>query len=215
MTVAIGLDATRALRGGAEAPPLLVLDRLEALLQEDDARTAAWFDALERLVRSARLVVLAVCRNDFYPAMARRPLLMRGKESGAHLDLAPPAASAIAQMIRLPARAAGLSYGTDASGLNRLDDRLCADAMQAPDALPLLQYTLQQLYLHRAPGEVLAWSAYEDLGGLEGAIGRRAEALLGELPADQQEAYLCSQISALTHDTVAHVYGVELNEEEL
>lgn len=186
--LAIGLDATRALRGGAEAPPLLVLDRLEAVLQEDDARTAAWFDALERLVRSARLVVLAVCRNDFYPAMARRPLLMRGKESGAHLDLAPPAASAIAQMIRLPARAAGLSYGTDASGLNRLDDRLCADAMQAPDALPLLQYTLQQLYLHRAPGEVLAWSAYEDLGGLEGAIGRRAEALLGELPADQQEA---------------------------
>lgn len=186
--LAIGLDATRALRGGAQAPPLLVLDRLEAVLQEDEVHTAAWFDALERLVRSTRLVVLAACRNDFYAALARRPLLMRGKESGAHLDLAPPGARAIAQMIRLPARAAGLSYGADESGLNRLDDRLCADAMQAPDALPLLQYTLQQLYLHRAPGEVLAWSAYEDLGGLEGAIGRRAEALLGELPADQQEA---------------------------
>ena len=35
------------------------------------------------------------------------------------------------QMIRLPARAANLSYGSDAGGLNRLDDRLCADALQA------------------------------------------------------------------------------------
>ena len=184
----IGLDATRALRGGAQAPPLLVLDRLEAIFQDDDARIGAWLGMLDQLVSSGRLVVLAVCRNDFYAALARWPSLMRGKEGGAHLDLAPPDARAIAQMIRLPARAAGLSYGADDSGLNRLDDRLCIDAMQAPDALPLLQYALQQLYLHRAPGDVLAWSAYEDLGGLEGAIGRRAEALLGELPAAQQEA---------------------------
>ena len=186
--LAIGLDATRALRGGAEAPPLLVLDRLEAIFQDDEARTAAWLGMLDRLVEGGRMVVLAVCRNDFYAALARWPTLMRGKETGAHLDLAPPDARAIAQMIRLPARAAGLSYGSDDSGLNRLDDRLCIDAMQAPDALPLLQYALQQLYLHRGPGDVLAWSAYEDLGGLEGAIGRRAEALLGELPAAQQEA---------------------------
>lgn len=33
-------------------------------------------------------------------------------------------------------------------------------------------------------------------------------------PEDQQEAYLCSQMSALTPDAVAHVYGVELSEEE-
>ncbi|HEY1397355.1 winged helix-turn-helix domain-containing protein, partial [Roseateles sp.] len=186
--LSIGLDATRALRGGGQAPPLLVLDRLEAVFQGDDGQLGAWFAMLDRLVGSGRLVVLAICRNDFYAALARWPALMRGKEDGAHLDLAPPDARAIAQMIRLPARAAGLSYGADESGLNRLDDRLCIDAMQAADALPLLQYTLQQLYLHRAPGDVLAWSAYEELGGLEGAIGRRAEALLGELPVAQQEA---------------------------
>jgi len=203
--LSIGLDATRALRtsgtsgasrgeggmgGGGQAPPLLVLDRLEALfqVQDDEGQLGAWFAMLDRLVGSARLVVLAICRNDFYAALARWPALMRGKEEGAHLDLAPPDARAIAQMIRLPARAAGLSYGADESGLNRLDDRLCIDAMQAADALPLLQYTLQQLYLHRGPGEVLSWSAYEELGGLEGAIGRRAEALLSELPVAQQEA---------------------------
>jgi DNA-binding winged helix-turn-helix (wHTH) protein len=186
--LAIGLDTAGGSRRNAGRPALLVLDRLEALLQEDAAHTDAWFDTLAHLVRSGLVLVLAVCRNDFYAALARRPLLMAGKDSGAHLDLVAPQPSEIAQMIRLPARAAGLRYGCDDSGLNRLDDRLCADAAQAPDALPLLQYTLQQLYLQRDAGGVLAWSHYEAMGGLEGAIGQRAEALLGELPAEQQAA---------------------------
>ncbi len=174
---------------GPPGPPLLVLDRLEALFQPAaEAHVDAFVAGVDRLVRSGRVLVLAVCRNDFYPALARHPTFMRDKEHGAHLDLAPPDAEAIAQMIRLPARAAGLVFGADASGLNRLDDRLCADAIHAPDALPLLQYTLQELYLNRAAGDALTWAAYEALGGLEGAIGRRAEAVLAGLPAAQQDA---------------------------
>ncbi|MCE4554317.1 winged helix-turn-helix domain-containing protein [Roseateles cellulosilyticus] len=200
--LAIGLDATRALRPGALAPPLLVLDRLEALLQGDTATVQPVFNTLELLVRSRLVLVLGVCRNDFYAALARQPLLMAGKDGGAHLDLAPPDAGEIAQMIRLPAQAAGLAYGLDGSGMNRLDDRLCADAMQAPDALPLLQYTLQQLYLNREPGDVLSWASYEALGGLEGAIGRRAEALVADLPEAQQAAMtpLLSRLVTLAGD---------------
>ncbi|UZH44152.1 nSTAND1 domain-containing NTPase [Roseateles amylovorans] len=190
----IVLDALAAGTGrGAQAappgPPLLVLDRLEALFQPAaEAHVEAFVACVDRLVRSGRVLVLAVCRNDFYPGLARHPAFMRDKEHGAHLDLAPPDAEAIAQMIRLPARAAGLVFGADANGLNRLDDRLCADAIHAPDALPLLQYTLQELYLNRGAGDALTWEAYEALGGLEGAIGRRAEAVLAGLPAPQQEA---------------------------
>jgi DNA-binding winged helix-turn-helix (wHTH) protein len=179
---------------GARAPgdaglPLLVLDRLEGLFQPASTSDAqAFLDCVERLVKSRIALVLAVCRNDFYPSLAGHRLLMRDKEHGAHMDLAPPDAEAITQMIRLPARAANLSYGSDASGLNRLDDRLCADAMQAGDALPLLQYTLQTLYLKREPGNELTWAAYDALGGLEGAIGSRAEAILAALPMVQQAA---------------------------
>lgn len=188
----VGLEASHALVGGRavpERPPLLVLDRLEALLQHMAPPVAAAFLAsVERLVRSRLVLVLAVCRNDFYPSLAQHPVLMACKEHGGHLDLAPPDASAVALMIRLPAQAAGLTFGTDSSGLYRLDDRLCADAMQAPDALPLLQYTLQALYVERRAGDLLAWEDYESLGGLEGAVGRRAEALLAALPLAQQEA---------------------------
>jgi DNA-binding winged helix-turn-helix (wHTH) protein len=182
----IGLQARHA---GNQGMPLLVLDRLEGLFAP--AMTAGlqdFLDCIERLVRSSLVLVLAVCRNDVYPSLSSHRLFMHDKEHGAHMDLAPPDAQAIMQMIRLPARAASLVYGSDASSLNRLDDRLCADAMQAGDALPLLQYTLQALYLARAPGDELTWAAYDALGGLEGAIGSRAEAILAALPVAQQAA---------------------------
>src|SRR5450830_1591534 len=182
----IGLQNRR--RGDASLP-LLVLDRLEALFAPAAGIDVQGFlDCVEKLVHSGLVMLLAVCRNDFYPSLACHRLLMHDKEHGAHMDLAPPDAQAIMQMIRLPARAANLSYGSDASTLNRLDDRLCADALQAGDALPLLQYTLQALYLNREPGGELSWAAYDALGGLEGAIGRRAEAVLAALPAPQQAA---------------------------
>ncbi len=187
----VGLNGL-SLAAGSEppaAPPLLVLDRVEVLFQVvAEADSKEFLACIERLVASRLAVVLAVCRNDFYPSLAAHPLLMSGKEHGAHMDLAPPDAEALAQIIRLPARAAELAYGIDASGMNRLDDRLYSDALQARDALPLLQYTLQELYLHRAPGNELTWAAYDALGGLDGAIGRRAEAVLAGLPAAQQEA---------------------------
>jgi eukaryotic-like serine/threonine-protein kinase len=171
-----------------EAPPLLVLDRLEALFQAPAQEQAQFVRCLETLVDSGLLLLLAVCRNDFYAGLASHGLFVRGKGFGSHLDLESPDAAALAQIIRLPARAAGLAYGMDPTGLHRLDDRLCADAMRAPDALPLLQYTLQSLYAARDTGGVLSWEAYDELGGLEGAIAQRAEAVLALLPASQQNA---------------------------
>jgi DNA-binding winged helix-turn-helix (wHTH) protein/tetratricopeptide (TPR) repeat protein len=187
----VGLAACQLIEseGAPITPPLLVLDRLEALFQAPaQAGALAFIACIERLVRSRLLLVLAVCRNDFYPSLADHAALMIDKEHGAHMDLVPPDADAFAQMIRRPARAAGLIYGTDASGMNHLDDRLCAEALHARDALPMLQYTLQALYLDRVPGNELTWAAYDSLGGLEGAIGRRAEATLLGLPPGPQEA---------------------------
>ena len=173
----------------AEAPPLLVLDRLEALFQEPLADEATAFVAgLEPFVRSGLVILLGVCRNDFYSSIAAHRLFMQGKPFGGHMDLGPPDAEALAQIVRLPARVAGLSYSMDPTGMHRLDDRLCADAMRAPDALPLLQYTLQSLYLARAPGDLLTWEAYDALDGLEGAVGQRAEAVIAALPPRQQQA---------------------------
>jgi DNA-binding winged helix-turn-helix (wHTH) protein/tetratricopeptide (TPR) repeat protein len=184
---------------------LLFIDRLEALFvapQFDEAQRQSFLNALDALATGGRVLIVAACRNDFYPRLAEYPLLMRNKAQGAHFDLAPPTRAEIAQMIRLPARAAGLSFGHDAATQTRLDDVLCDDAAQSPDALPLLQYTLEELYRQREPHGELSFEAYKRLGGqvpggpagsaggggLEGAIGLRAESLIAALLPIQQAA---------------------------
>lgn len=169
----------------------LFIDRLEVLFSPaaaGAAQRALFLTALDRVARSGPFVVIAACRNDFYPDLAREPLLMAGKETGGHFDLAPPSRAEIVQMIRLPAQVAGLSFGVDPVSNVSLDDLLCDGVMDNPDALPLLQYTLQQLYQQRSPSRELTIQAYRALDGIEGAIGRRADAILAGLPPAAQAA---------------------------
>lgn len=170
---------------------ILFVDRLEALFSAPTGgslQRALFLTALDRLARLGPFAVIAACRNDFYPELAREPVLMEGKEVGGHVDLAPPTRAEIAQMIRLPAQMAGLSFGVDLNSNEHLDDLLCDGVANNPDALPLLQYTLQQLYLQRSPARELTLEAYRALGGIDGAIGRRADAILEGLPVQAQAA---------------------------
>lgn len=167
----------------------LFIDRLEALFDPAaDAARAPFLAALDRLARTDRFVIISACRNDFYPDLAREPHLMAGKEKGGHFDLAPPTRAEIMQMIRSPAAIAELRFGIDLDNNTRLDDMLCDGVADNPDALPLLQYTLEQLYQQRSPGRELTIAAYRALGGIEGAIGRRADAILAGLPPAAQAA---------------------------
>lgn len=180
-----------AARSGRDAALLLFVDRLEALFVAPHLDAACVGDllaALQALADSGDVIVIAACRNDFYPRLSEHSLLMRDKQLGAHFDLGPPSRAEIAQMIRLPARAAGLSFGIDPATRARLDDQLCDDAAHSPDALPLLQYTLEELYRLRNPHGELSFAAYRELGGLEGAIGLRAEAVIKSLLPIQQQA---------------------------
>jgi hypothetical protein len=61
-------------------------------------------------------------------------------------------------------------------------------ALQGPEALPLLEFTLQALYEQRTAQGILTHAAYTALGGLEGALARRAEAVFAGLPAAVQAA---------------------------
>jgi eukaryotic-like serine/threonine-protein kinase len=183
----------RALWSGHCADPgarfVLFVDRLEALFSGTGPVPRRQFlTALDRLALDGRVIVVVACRNDFYPELAQEPVLMEAKAAGGHFDLAPPNRMEIAQMIRLSAKAAGLSFGTDPDSHTPLDDLLCDGAATSPDALPLLQYTLEQLYLRRSPGRELTMSAYRALGGIGGVIGRRAELLLSGLAGPAQAA---------------------------
>lgn len=168
----------------------LFADRLEVLLSSplfDEAERAQFVSLLEQLAVSGAVLVLSTCRNEFYPLLVNYPSLMAGKSRGAHFDLAPPSRTELLQMIRLPAVAAGLQWDSDPQTAVPLDEQLCSDAASNPDALPMLQYTLQELYLRRSGDNKMLLSVYRELGGIEGAIGKNAEQALAGLDIAELE----------------------------
>ena len=183
----------------------LFIDRLEVLLSSplfSEQERKLFLELIETLATSGCILVFSACRNDFYPLVVSHASLMAGKDNGAHFDLMPPKRADLMQMIRLPAIAANLSWSHDPSSVMSLDEILCTEAAQNPDSLPMLQYTLQELYLQRSEHDELLFSVYQDLGGIEGAIGKKAEEIYRQLPQEQQAqlAYVLSFLVTLNPD---------------
>jgi DNA-binding winged helix-turn-helix (wHTH) protein/energy-coupling factor transporter ATP-binding protein EcfA2 len=190
------VDALKQTQQGYSKPRfLLFIDRLEVLLSSavfsDDER-GVFLGVIDKLATSGAIIVVSTCRNDFYPLVVNYPSLMVNKANGAHLDLLAPTRAELLQMIRLPAVAANLTWSVDADSATPLDQMLCAEAANNPDALPMLQYTLQELYLQRSEVDELQVSVYIALGGIAGAIGKKAEEIYQQLPGEQQ-----SQLAAV------------------
>ncbi|MYM34377.1 AAA family ATPase [Duganella sp. FT94W] len=183
---------------------LLFIDRFEAVFRLPhitDAERATFVNVLDQLARSGSMQLVLACRNDFYPHLASYPTLMNLKLRGGHFDLTPPGSADIAQIVRHPAQVAQLRYTVDAHG-EGLDEVLCHAARSGPDSLPLLQYCLQELYRQRTPDGALTHAAFHAMGGLEGAIGARAEQLISALGAAEIAALprVLSQLVLVAED---------------
>lgn len=183
----------------------LFIDRLEILLASPlftESERNNVLDILETLAVSGAVLIISACRNDFYPQVVSHPSLMAGKANGSHFDLSAPTRSELMQMIRLPANAANLTWTLDPDTAMPLDEILCSEAASNPDALPMLQYTLQSLYLHKDDNNQLLVSVYHSLGGIEGAIGKNAEEVLNQLNNSERAALpkILSMLVTLTED---------------
>lgn len=163
---------------------LLIVDQLEEAftLVENDERRAHFLSSLEVAVRDphSRLRVVATLRADFYD----RPLLHRGvgelmrDRVETVLPLTP---DELERAIAAPAKRVGMTLEEGLLG------RIVADVVDEPGALPLLQYALTELH-ERRMGTTLARTAYDEIGGISGAIAGRAEALYQGLDTDGREA---------------------------
>jgi tetratricopeptide (TPR) repeat protein len=169
---------------------VLVIDQLEEIFTLEriiEHERAQFIDALSALAKSGLVWVLATMRSDFYPRCAEVRELDALKKGLGQYDLLPPTFAEIGQMIRLPARDAGLHFEQDPMSKQWLDDLLHEAAANDPESLPLLEFTLDRLYQTRAADRVLTFASYRALGGLEGALAQHAEAVFAALePAVQQ-----------------------------
>ena len=113
-------------------------------------------------------------RSDFFDRLETLPTLAALSEEGRYL-LLPPDEAEIGQIIRQPTQEAGLRFERDPARGVDLADTIRLAAVRDGGALPLLSFLLDQLWQRRTDTGVLTFAAYDELGGLEGAIGRRAE----------------------------------------
>ena len=93
---------------------------------------------------------------------------------------------------------AGLTFERRGDPEEGLDDVLRDAASGNPTVLPLLEFTLDELWRRSAGSGVLRFSDYEDLGGLQGALRIRADEVFARLPAPVQ-ASLPKVLAALVH----------------
>ncbi len=163
---------------------LLVIDQFEELftLVEDGDEQQRFLAALLVAIDDphGRIAVVLTLRADFYD----RPLLHPGfgpRLGEALVNVAPLTSQELEEAASQPAAIAGVRLEPP------LLARLVADVADQPGALPMFQYTLTELHERRS-GDVLLESAYDDMGGLRGAITNRAEELYAALMPDEQAA---------------------------
>ncbi|MCB2207154.1 MAG: tetratricopeptide repeat protein [Bacteroidetes bacterium] len=192
---------------------VLVVDQMEEMFSLEritHKERKLFVEALDALSRSGRVWVIATLRSDFYPRTSELDTLVALKEGNGQYDLLTPTTAEIGQMIRQPAQAAGLFFEEDKSTNEKLDDVLRDAAAKNPGALPLLEFTLEELYKRRTDDGMLTYDAYRKLGGVEGALAQRAEEVFSGLDAEVKKAMdveLHSLISIGADERISRKYA--------
>jgi WD40 repeat protein/serine/threonine protein kinase/two-component SAPR family response regulator len=163
---------------------LLVIDQFEELftLVEDQELRTFFLDSLLTAIRAplSPLRLVVTLRADFYD----RPLAMQvwGEILKENTEIVLPLnPSELTWAVREPARRMGVSLEEG------LASAIVADVSDQPGALPLLQYAMTELFEQRE-GDTITYAAYQGIGGVQGALGQRAESLYGELEQEAQQA---------------------------
>ncbi|MGB6541654.1 MAG: SUMF1/EgtB/PvdO family nonheme iron enzyme [Xanthobacteraceae bacterium] len=162
----------------AEARLLIVVDQLEEIFTHEsisEGERDRFVAALEALAKCGLVWVVATMRSDFFDRLEKLPRLVALSAGEARYILAQPEPAEIAQIIRQPAREAGLTFEVDGSRGLSVDELIRQAAERDLGALPLLSFLLDQLWQRRDSNGVLTFAGYIELGGLEGALGLRAE----------------------------------------
>ncbi len=170
----------------------LVVDQLEEIFTMpavNGEQRLAFIRVIESLARSGRIWIVATMRSDFYARCDELPPLVRLMEREGQYHLLSPTSSELAQIVRYPVRMAGLRLEEDANTGERLEDLLLGATTGNPGSLPLLEFTLEELYKRRRSDGLLSLDAYRSLGGVEGALATRAEEVFSGIDEEARATF--------------------------
>jgi DNA-binding SARP family transcriptional activator/ABC-type glycerol-3-phosphate transport system substrate-binding protein len=202
--------ARRLLPDGAQL--LLVVDQFEELFTQVAEDTADRFlDTLVETVRDphSNVRIVITLRADFYD----RPLRHRGLgellRDGTEV-VTPMSPEELEQAITRPAATVRVGFEP------ALVAQLVTDVVDRPGALPLLQFTLTELFDNRSAATI-PLADYEAAGGVSGALVTRADGLLAGLSdaahhAARQVFLRLVTLGEGTEDTRRRVLEAELRQ---
>ena len=163
---------------------LLVIDQFEELftLVDDEAERRRFLVNLVAAIDDphGRVVVVLTLRADSY----HRPLGyvdFAARLGPSVVNVLPLTSDELEAAAQEPAARNGVTLEP------ALLAELLADVIGEPGALPIFQYALTELF-DRRDGDVLTVAAYRAMGGVRGALSRRADDLYHRLTLDEQEA---------------------------
>lgn len=160
----------------------LFIDQFEEIFTRvRPADQGLFFDTIVSLVNSGIAKVVVTIRADFYSRCLESNSLEPLIKNGTYAIYAPKR-DELREMIERPAEQAGLTFEPG------LVKRILDDTGDEPGSLALMAFALQQLYEYRGPNGELKQKAYEEFGGVAGAIGRQAQKAFEAAPIDAQAA---------------------------
>jgi WD40 repeat protein/ABC-type cobalamin/Fe3+-siderophores transport system ATPase subunit len=182
---ALDRTARGALRERPDARFVIVVDQFEELVTvcRDPARSQHFVTSLLDAVSEpdGRVVVVAVVRADYYGALSMYPELARLFERSQVL-VGAMTESQLRRAVTEPAQRVGLRVQ------DGLVEAVCFDAGAEPGALPLVSTALLETWARR-DGDTLTVAAYQDAGGVRGAVARLAEDVYATFdPVGQDDA---------------------------
>jgi WD40 repeat protein/energy-coupling factor transporter ATP-binding protein EcfA2 len=160
---------------------LLVVDQFEEAFTicRDEAERARFLATLAEAAQADNPVTLVVAvRADYYGNCAADPALA-GLLAANHVLVGPMDAGELRRAVELPARRAGLRLEPG------LAEAMIGEVADQPGGLPLLSCALLESWQHRS-GRTLTLTAYQQAGGVRGAVARLAEHAWLGLAADEQ-----------------------------
>ena len=182
------LRRLRLAAGQQDARIVIAIDQFEELLAREEGRgdgvgeeADAFLTLLAELLaqKNSQVLILATLRSDFYGVLQLHPSSLH-RRAGDPIPLGPMDVDGFRQVIEGPARRVGMRLETG------LSDLLVRDTPSG-DALPLLAFSLRELWDGRADGAGLTLKQYEDFGGLPGAVQRKADEVLSTSGATVEE----------------------------
>ncbi|MCL1692613.1 MAG: protein kinase [Actinomycetia bacterium] len=162
---------------------LLVVDQFEELFtlgqgEERDAFLAMVAETIGDERSNVRIVI--TMRADFFDRPLRFAALGDALRAGT-IPIAAPSDEGLHAIVTEPAESVGVAFEPG------LVERIISDVKHQPGALPLLEFSLTELFAQRNT-DLLTLAAYETSGGVLGALGRRAETTYADLDTEGQEA---------------------------